>query len=322
MSNHNIFDDAEPPPSYEEAVHGSARNNQRLTLPPPPPTPPRSPNSNHHHNNSSSSSNHNKANGSQGSPTTPNGPSSSSPTTPQTPAQTFQQILPPSRINRQFPPAFNLYRNAFSGRAAFSLGEHQTTPIYAVTAWSGWSAQASLVLHNGPSEDHPPLASVAYDSSGRRMDVHLPPLPGRAAAPVSVQVPSAVRAKVVFSVEIPWPGPAGAPASPASYRRESFEWRRSNSLAISSLGGRSQGWKLVRLSNELPPGGLTVAGSGPPAGDGHEVVAICAQAVMSMSKLWKFAFTGTGVSGALGERWAVMAVVTGLVIWDQESRNN
>lgn len=218
-------------------------------------------------------------------------------------------------MNRQFPPAFNLYRDALAARpSSFSLGEHQSSPIYAVTSWSGWSAQASLVLHNGPTEDYPPLASVTYGSPARRMDVFLPPLPGRPPAPASVQVPGAMRARFAFSVEVPLPG-AGA----GVYRAESFEWRRSNSPAVGSLGGRSQGWKLVRLSNELPPG---AGGRGPPSGDGHEVVAVCAHAVMSMSKLWKFAFTGTGASGALGERWAVMAVITGLVIWDQESRGS
>lgn len=128
-----------------------------------------------------------------------------------------------------------------------------------------------------------------------------------------------MRARFVFTVEIPWPGSGNTPGS-SSYRAESFEWRRSNSPAVAGLGGRSQGWKLVRLSSEVlpPPGrsGLTAAG------DGHEVVAVCAHAVMSLSKLWKFAFAGTGASGVLGERWAVMAVVTGLMIWDLESRSN
>ncbi|KUI53765.1 hypothetical protein VP1G_01058, partial [Cytospora mali] len=247
-------------------------------------------------------------------------PASPSSTSPHTPAQTFQQIIPPSQtVNRQFPPAFNLYRDPFSSRPTFSIGEHQTTPLYAVTAWAGWSTRQNLVLHNGPTEDHPPLATVVYEQGARRMDVHLPPLPGQPPAPIPVLVPSAMRSKFVFSVEVPW-GAADGPA--AGYRKESFEWRRSNSPAIANLGGRSHGWKLVRLSNELPSGGLTVSGSGPPAGDGHEVVAMCAHAVMSVSKLWKFAFTGTGVSGALGERWAVMAVATALVIWDQEIKSN
>ncbi|KAI3395946.1 hypothetical protein diail_657 [Diaporthe ilicicola] len=313
MNNrHSIFDDDdEPPPSYEEAT-GRPSITHRPGV--PPPTPPRPAN--------------NKASGTprQHTPSTPGGPASPTIHTPHTPAQTFQQILPVAQqtVAQQFPPAFNLYRDAFPGqRRTYFLGEHQVAPLYSVTAWSGWATSgASLVLHNGPSDDHAPLATVAYDALGRRMAVNLPPLPGHRPEPISVQTPTLMSAKFSFQVEVPWPAPPGAPAGAVTYRKEAFEWRRSNSLAIGGLGGRSQGWKLVRLSNELPPGGVTVAGSGPPSGDGHEVVAVCTDAVMSLTKLFKFSFLGTGLSRALGERWAVMAVTTGLVIWDQERRRD
>lgn len=84
---------------------------------------------------------------------------------------------------------------------------------------------------------------------------------------------------------------------------------------MGALGpGAGQGWVLVRLANDLPPGRRVL---GPPSGDGHEVVAACTSAVLSITKVWKFCFLGTGASGALGERWAVMAVVTGLVTWNR-----
>ncbi|KAK7734221.1 hypothetical protein SLS53_007869 [Cytospora paraplurivora] len=363
----SIFDDTEPPPSYEEAVGGSSSNNPFRRQPPPPPprrTPrplsqiyttnssSRSNNNPFTHNNSNPKTNNNVnrsnstpvRNGNPYStpPTTPSGPSSTAPT--RQPAQTFQQILPAIQPPRQFPPSFNLYRDAFPvSRRSFFLGEHQAAPLYAVTAWTGWTSRANLVLHNGAADDAPPLATVSYDPWGRRMDVGLPPLaPAHPAAianaPVSIQMPTAARQKFVFRVEIPWPhnssnnnsaavGINGHQQQQQQRRKESFEWRRSNSLAVAGLGGRSQGWKLVRLSSEVPPHdpaalAAAVLGGGPPSGDGCEVVAVCAQAVMSMTKLWKFAFVGTGSSGALGERWAVMAVVTGLAIWDQESRGN
>lgn len=153
------------------------------------------------------------------------------------------------------------------------------------------------------------------------MDVTLPPLPGEVRVqPIPVAAPGLMSSTFTFRVEVPWPvaGPNGG--SNVQWRKEAFEWRRSNSLAVSALGGSSQGWKLVRLSKELPPGGRTVAGTGPPSGDGFEVVAACTTAVMSLTKLWKFCFLGTGVSGALGERWAVMAVISGLATWDRENR--
>lgn len=248
------------------------------------------------------------------------------------PPQTFQQLLPQIPLHpspaRQFPPTINLYRDAFptAPQRRFFLGPHQSHPLYAVSAWiAGWgAAQASLLLHNGPSEDAAPLATAAYDSWGRSVRVSLPPLPGRERdeQPIPVTMPSVMGGHTVaFVVEVPWPENGAV-----VWRKEAFEWRRSAGAVISGLGGSSSGWKLVRLTNALPPGvggGGTVpgaAGTGPPSGDGHEVVAVCSNAVMSVTKLWKFGFLGTGFSGVLGERWAVMAVMTALVLWDREAR--
>ncbi|KAG6366074.1 hypothetical protein INS49_000250 [Diaporthe citri] len=311
MNNHDILDD-EPPPSYEEAT-GRPSHTHR----PPPPTPPRPTNT--------------KINTNPFTPSTPGGPASPAAAgTPHTPAQTFQQILPAASqtVRQQFPPAFNLYRDAFPGaQRSYFLGEHQATPLYSVTAgWAASASGASLILHNGPSDDHAPLGTAAYGAAGRRMAVSLPPLPGRAPQPPhSVHTPTVMDPTFNFVVEIPSPPTAsasGSPPPPTSYHSEKFEWRRSSSGAVGGLGGRAHGWKLVRLSNELPPGGMAVAGSGPPSGDGHEVVAVCTESVMSVSKLWKFSFLGTGLSRALGEQWAVMAVVTGLVIWDHDRRRD
>lgn len=272
------------------------------------------------------------------------------------PAQTFAQLLPSSQLGhpRQFPPSINLYRDAFPGalQRRYFLGEHQATPLYAVAAWlssphhnspllSSAHLSSSLVLHNGPSEDYATLATASYDNvwGGRRnMHVLLPPLPHQEQSdPIMVQTGTSMilgggvgGLSFSFSVEVPWPGTPNnhndnnnnPDENGITWRKEPYEWRRSNSYAVGGLGGSSQGWKLVRMSNELPPGGLAVAGSGPPSGDGHEVVAVCTNAVMSMTKLWKFSFLGTGLSGALGERWAVMAVMTGLVIWDRDSRRD
>ncbi|KAJ4425095.1 hypothetical protein N0V82_000149 [Gnomoniopsis sp. IMI 355080] len=300
MNDHDKIPD-EPPPSYQEAT-GNPSHTYRPSQEPPP-LPPRQSSSKPTSNTET---------------TTPTSPSAST-----HPPQTFAQLLPRSHtVNRQFPPNINLYRHdAFPGAISrrYFLGEHQHSPLYAVGVWQSWATQASLVLHNGPSEDYPPLATVAFDAYGRRMDVTLPPLPGESRAqPITVTAPTLMSSTIGFRVEVPWPtGPDGS----VQWRKEAFEWRRSNSLAVNALGGSAQGgWKLVRLSRELPPGGLMVAGSGPPSGDGFEVVAACTTSVMSLTKLWKFCFLGTGVSGALGERWAVMAVTSGLVTWDRENR--
>lgn len=324
MSNNDAFDDAVPPPSYEEAT-GRPSHTHR-PLPQTPPTPPPRP------------SNNNKINTNPFTQSTPPGVGPASPAatgTPHTPAQTFQQILPVASqaVRPQFPPAFNLYRDAFPGGAlqrSWFLGEHQATPLYAVTVgWAAAASGASLVLHNGPSDDHAPLGTAAYGPAGRRMAVSLPPLfPGRPPQPPhAVHTPTVMDPTFWFVVEIPdgpaaGVGGAAAAAAATTYHQEKFEWRRSSSAAVGGLGGRAHGWKLVRYCNVLPDGGISVAGSGPPSGDGHEVVAVCTANMLTVSKLWKFSFMGTGLSGALGEQWATMAVVTGLVTWDHDRKRD
>ncbi|CAN8102468.1 unnamed protein product [Discula destructiva] len=303
MNNHDDIPD-EPPPSYQEATGNPSHTFRPESQ--PPPLPPRQPSKRQQQPpHLSASTSHSSI-----SPPSP----SPSPSTHQ-PAQTFSQLLP--TVNRQFPPTINLYRDALPGgplQRRLFLGEHQYPPLYAVGVWVG-----AVVLHNGPSDDFPPLATVAFqDPLGSRMAVSLPPTGAPDIIPPQpVHATLSRGGTLSFSVEVPWAG--------EGCRREAFEWRRTrNSAAVGALGGATQGWKLVRLANELPPGGGagrgTGAGTGPPSGDGHEVVAVCASAVMSLTKLWKFCFLGTGVSGLLGERWAVMAVSTGLVTWDRDNR--
>lgn len=211
------------------------------------------------------------------------------------------------QVNRQFPPTFNLYRKGGFSRI-HTLGVHQDQPLYAVYPHGGFSSEPDLVLHNGPSETSPPLATLIFDSWHRQMEVTLPPLRG-ATSEEAVRMPGFAHPVFEFKVHVNKPGGQGLVY-------EAFEWRRSRGDAVGQLGGRSYGWKLVRLANNVLPG----AGGGEITSDGREVLAVCTQNAYSMSKVWKFEFTGTGASGALGERFAVMAVITSLGIWLRESR--
>lgn len=212
------------------------------------------------------------------------------------------------QVNRQFPPSFNLYRRGGFSRI-HTIGVHQDQPLYAVYPHGGFSSEPDLVLHNGPSETSPPLATLLFDSWHRQMEVALPPLRG-ANSEETVRLPGFAHQVFEFKVHVNKPGEQGALVY------EAFEWRRSRGDAVGQLGGRSYGWKLVRLANNVLPG----AGGGEITSDGREVIAVCTQNAYSMTKVWKFEFTGTGASGALGERFAVMAVITSLGIWLRESR--
>ncbi|KAB8207889.1 hypothetical protein BDV34DRAFT_191322 [Aspergillus parasiticus] len=101
----------------------------------------------------------------------------------------------------------------------------------------------------------------------------------------------------------------------ASY--EQFEWRSSHGKEIKELAGHTSGWKLVRLSETVSEAGgsrshLAMGCSS----DGKEIVAVIAHnASWSLSKGFKFAFVGSGLTGVLGERWEIMTLMTAVHLW-------
>ncbi|KAI2631981.1 hypothetical protein GGR54DRAFT_11548 [Hypoxylon sp. NC1633] len=237
--------------------------------------------------------------------------------------------LPPptTQVKPRFPPSFNLYRSSAFMQRLYTIGEHQATPLYAVSLHSGLSGRAHVIIHSGPADTAPPLATVNRALWGLDATITLPPLPGSSRDPAEVEEHLAAKSggfgapAYAFSVE------AGTGAA-AALRREAFEWRHSSGDAVQSLGGRVSGWKLVRLATDAPAGLGPDArfvpgapGSASSRTDGKEVVAVWSWAGRSYSnKTLLFRFLGTGASGALGERWGLMAVVTALRIWDRERR--
>ncbi|OAA56168.1 hypothetical protein SPI_07779 [Niveomyces insectorum RCEF 264] len=222
---------------------------------------------------------------------------------------------PPGSVptGRQFPPIFNLYGDRWSRN--YMLGEHQDSPLYAVRMQVSWKMQNPVVaLHNGPDPNRAPLlAAVHYLPLSDNMSVTLPPpltyRGGPTAVPLEIEVGWSRLYR--FTMEVG--------TDPQNVRQEHFEWRHSFGNAIAALGGARDGWKLVRLSTQAPPGGQPPRPApGFMTSDGREVVAVYSGAQMSLTKQLKFAFVGTGRSGALGERWAVMAVASALAIWEKE----
>ncbi|KAH8885553.1 hypothetical protein GQ53DRAFT_356522 [Thozetella sp. PMI_491] len=200
---------------------------------------------------------------------------------------------PPGSINRQFPAEFSIY-----GAGAFSrdciLGPHQNEPLYYVSGHTGWSGKPDVILHNGKTESAPPLASVTLHKWGGGMDVDLPPAQAGGSTREAVTSHGWLSKSYVFSIEVD--GPKGP-------RREEFAWTHGSWSEVSRLGGSLTGWRLTRSST-------------------GEAVALCARVGMSMSKRFTFEFLGSGGAGVLGERFAVMAVITAIGLYVRARRKN
>lgn len=125
---------------------------------------------------------------------------------------------------------------------------------------------------------------------------------------------------------------------------ETFEWRRSRGSEVKSLGASWRGWKLVRTQragyerqsidqlsskdDESLPGYSSEdeKGAGGSASEevaDEEIVAVWAKSGTwtSLHDVGEFAFLGIGASGELGQRFAVMAVMTALSIWQKAMRD-
>jgi hypothetical protein len=103
---------------------------------------------------------------------------------------------------------------------------------------------------------------------------------------------------------------------PVNGQPQPFEWRHSHSDAVKTATGRRGGYKLVRL-------GHGSADNGAESSDGGEIVAASGEARwFTGKKAYQFQFLGSGLSGELGDQWAVGAVMSGIALfvylWRQE----
>ncbi|KAH8906626.1 hypothetical protein BR93DRAFT_625981 [Coniochaeta sp. PMI_546] len=228
-------------------------------------------------------------------------PPSKNPLNPQIPlAQQLQVAAGPSgNVNRQFPPEFNLYSANLLGRT-FNLGEHQNAPIYVVSIHTGWSGNPDVMLHTTANATSPPLATANFKTFTNDTTIKLPPLTPQSHPTQTTLKGSMFMRTWSFSIEVP--GPNG------QLRSEPFEWRHSKGEDVNSLGSVwGTGWKLVRMLRQ--------------DGDAKEVVAVFTEGTVSLTKKFCFKFTGAGETGALGERWAVMAVISAMAIWEKNRRS-
>ncbi|KAK8035263.1 hypothetical protein PG993_010258 [Apiospora rasikravindrae] len=183
-------------------------------------------------------------------------------------------------------PSFVVYSISPTGRH-YMLGETETKPpLYAVSFHAGWTGP-DVELHSGLNETDPPLATAKRGSliGGDSATIKLPGLPNDDGTSGET-----VKEQVTTSGD-DFPYPSYDFTIEVGSQREKFEWQH--------VGMRT-GWQLARLSN-------------------NEAVAHFEWTNLTKKELY-FQFVGSGATGALGERWAVMAVITAIRAWDRVRR--
>jgi hypothetical protein len=224
-----------------------------------------------------------------------------------------------NEVSIQFPVSFNIYSQGLS--STWTLAEHQDHPVYRVVLHSGFSGSPGLVLLGGPQKSAPPMASVDFHVFSSRMTITLPALPGQnptqGAQEQLVNSRRGIQRTYPFSIEVDL----------ATGKREAYEWRYSGGDAVTSLNANHFGWKLVRMAGGPPPGVESEGGGkfvpgGFTTSDAKEIVAAAAETTLKGAKIGRFMFMGTGQSGLLGQRWALMAVITGLGLLEADRRSD
>ncbi|KAE8153109.1 hypothetical protein BDV25DRAFT_137182 [Aspergillus avenaceus] len=214
---------------------------------------------------------------------------------------------------RKIPPILNGYLHWTSTKDLY-LGPSAQERLYAVSIQTAKTGQQTIVLHDGPTDRHPPLGKSESDGylRAKYFLITLPPRSGSGGNPVIEQIDGVMpykRMAPTFSFTV-----SGAEKRTT---REVFQWRSSHGKEIKELGGFSYGWKLVRLSHSTDEAGASR--SHRPLGctsDGKEIVAVIAHnSSWSLTKGFRFAFMGSGLTGTMGEKWETMALVSAVQLW-------
>jgi len=209
--------------------------------------------------------------------------------------------------------------------ALLSDPDHPDAPAYAVSWAAGW--YGNMTFHSGPTKDHEPLATArSAGKLGSDFNVTLPALPPQEQRTEMMRYKASLKREMLwFAMQI---------GQGADAHVERFEWRRSRGAEVKGVeGGSGWGWKLVRMGSDASgaesqptPGyeddGDDVSRPDGRASDGKEVVAVWADAGLSLSRMGALEFKGSGATGELGLLWSIMAAVTCMCIWQLRQQRN
>ncbi|KAK1238755.1 hypothetical protein MKX07_004331 [Trichoderma sp. CBMAI-0711] len=241
-------------------------------------------------------------------------------------------VILPSSMELFFDPSWSKFK--------LHLLHSFSEPVYTFNLPEGW--WGSLILHGGPTVDHPLLAAVRNTGeSGTGNLVTLPPLgPGQEVLKEKMSRRRKGWMEIwSFAVPVPVPDRAGeekvtaTTTTTTTTRVERFEWVSTRGKEVKDLHEWGRGWKLRRVATTYPDAhadkGWDEDDEDDDEGDAaayeyeelhadNEVLAVWADAKgLKSRKAAKFEFVNSGATGELGEAWALMAVVSFVRVWQR-----
>lgn len=220
---------------------------------------------------------------------------------------------------RPVPSALDTYYQ-WKVTTTFLLGNDLNKQLFAIGVHTGMGGKGpgrpGVILHNGPTTNDPMLAAV-NDENGNLLSLNsiitLAQSPGNASGEYYTEIMHAATssgtATFRFSTEV---------EQKQGIRREDFEWQKSKDEDKASVESPWKGgFKLMRLSRQSGKGASADEGTSQgSSGEVPEIVAIFAwNSNWSVMNPFKIEFRGSGQTGQLGDKFAVMAIITGLRLW-------
>jgi hypothetical protein len=240
-----------------------------------------------------------------------------------------REPTPEPEAPSRYPRVFQLYPSTFGGfgrSSNYSIAEEPDKPLFGVgldRGLFGAGGVRGLQLYAGPTKADGVLAEIRTDAAVRRAagsgegyDVLLEGArPDERLVRVHRQKTASGAEQIYrFGVKVSsgWERP-----------EEIFEWR----------GGRAEGWqtwkllrlgagvraaKQIRRSREAmrEDSDQTVSDGAEEAGDGDEEEIVAVWTIFKAEKRCKFEFVNSATLGRMGERFATLAIMTALGIWN------
>ncbi|KAI0162005.1 hypothetical protein GGR57DRAFT_308611 [Xylariaceae sp. FL1272] len=221
------------------------------------------------------------------------------------PAPHYDAVLAKPTVGK-YPKILNGYFSKGCNSNIY-LGGREKERMYLMTQNGTFSGKPEFVLHDGPKETDPVLATSERDSiiKPKSHQLTIPAEDGVPHKEKSQRIE--MKSSSLFMRHNSYTFETDVGLGKET-RRERFEWRQTLGGEVEELEGYNWGWKLVRISNDSN-------GASSSSGAEEVVAAWTFDSSLSVTHSFRIQFLGHALTGLMGDRWATLTIMSALKIW-------